>query len=356
MNAIDKRPGEKLLHDLLPYTHYEESTGLLWLKDGSATKTFAITPRNCMSCTDEDLEVLRSSLLSVLGHVPEGTLIQFWMCREKTNSRTDQAYLNWVKTHLEKEGAEDNHSKTLFETKLAEFKKLWQEQLLFQTKIYLSVRVSPFERVRKGGQLGAFSHIIFSRNQKTKYKSAIQIQAETQQVYDALKLGLEGIGFDTNEVEKTELLRVIFQFLNPDRNENQPTFDKSNQFLSECLALSELVESKRGLKLGRSEIKVGTLKTLPESSFPCLMNRLAALDKDFSLVLTLLVLPQTAERERLSRKQRLAQGMASGNNVRNLYAENQLQDIEDTLAAMISSGDKLLAASFHIITFDKEVE
>jgi len=354
MNVIDKRPGEKLLHDLLPYTHYEENTGLLWLKDGSATQTFAVTPRNCMSFTDDDFEVLRSGLLSVLGQVPEGTLIQFYLSREKTNSATDQASQNWIKTHLEKENLDNYHSKNLFDAKLSELKKLWTEQLLFQTKIYVSVRVSPYERTSTGGQLGPFSHLIFHRNQKGKLKNSHQIQDETEQTCSAIKLGLDGIGFETHDVSKSELLSVLFHFLNPDRNENTAIIEKSNQFLSEALALSELVEARNGLKLGRTEIKVGTLKTLPESSFPCLMNRLATLDKSFSMVMTILVLPQTAERERLSRKQRLAQGMASGNNVRNLYAENQLQDIEDTLGAMISSGDKLLAASFHLITCELE--
>ena len=42
--------------------------------------------------------------------------------------------------------------------------------------------------------------------------------------------------------------------------------------------------------------------------------------------------------------------MASGNQVRNLHAENQLHEIEETLSAMISRGERLLASSFHLIT------
>ena len=71
--------------------------------------------------------------------------------------------------------------------------------------------------------------------------------------------------------------------------------------------------------------------------------------RDFRLVTVSFDLNQTEERERLLRKQRMAQGMASGNQVRNLMAEVQLKDIEDTLSAIISSGEKLLGVSFQMV-------
>ncbi|MCM0606270.1 MAG: TraC family protein [Xanthomonadaceae bacterium] len=353
MNAIDKRPGEHLLHDLMPYVSFEEETGLLWLKDGSATKTFSLVPKNCMSYTDDDFEVMRSGLLSVLGLIPEGTLVQILLNRERTNESSDQAFTNWKKTHSHEAVKEEGSAnQRLFEMKLNELKKLWSDGFLHQTKIYMTLRVPPSVKIRTGKQLGAFSFIASNRNHSTQLKTSQAIREETMAVYEALKSGLDALGFETDEAKKGDVMEIIFRFLNPDRKIFLNLTESKNQALSENFCLSELVESRSGLNLGRAKVKIGTLKTLPESSFPCLMSSLTVLGKPFSLVMTLLVLPQTEERERLSRKQRLAQGMASGNTVRNLYAESQLQDVEDTLSAMISSGDKLLATSFHVITFE----
>jgi len=72
------------------------------------------------------------------------------------------------------------------------------------------------------------------------------------------------------------------------------------------------------------------------------------------LTTTILVLSQTEEKEKLSRRQRLATGMAGGNAVRNLSAEAQLLDIEQTLTSMIETGEKLFATSFHLTFFEKD--
>lgn len=352
MNAIDKRPNEKLLSDLLPYLSFEDSTGLLWLKDGSASKMFTLTPKNCMSFTDEDLEVLRQNLSSVLGQVPENTFLQFFMVREKTNESSDHAYKNWIRTHEIQSEPQNEPNENLLKAKKANVNNLWKDEQLYQTKVYVTVRVSPYEKSRTGAQTGAFAHIAFSKNQKSKFKSAEQIRVETAKAFDSLRSGVESVGFDTQELQKEAVLTFLFRFLNPDRAKISSEFSNKHD-LSESIALSELIESKKGLSIGRTQIRVATMKELPESSSPCLMTSLATLGNPFALILTILILPQTEEKERLSRRQRLAQGMAAGNNVRNLYAESQLQDIEETMSAMISSGDKLVATSFHAVVFDE---
>lgn len=355
MNAIDKRPGEALLSDLLPYISYDQHSKLLWLKDGSASKVFGVTPKNCMSFTDEDLEVLRSGISSVLSQVPENTFIQFFISREKTDDESDLTHKNWREAHLNKNAVTDSNTDRLFQSKKSMLDVLWARDLLLQTRIYVTVRVSPYEKAKTGAQTGVFSHLIFGRESKSKFKSREVIEIETIQAFDQLKQGLESLSFETSEVTENEVFQTLFKFLNPERKITKQINLSSKQNLSDQLALSELIESRRGLTLGRTEIKIGTLKTLPESSLPALMQSLATLGSPYHFILTVLILPQTQERERLSRKQRLTQGMATGNNVRNLHAETQLQDIEETMTAMISSGEKLLAASAHVVVFEEAV-
>jgi hypothetical protein len=353
MNVIDKRPGEALLSDLLPYVYYDQHSKLLWLKDGSASKTFSVTPKNCMSFTDDELAGLRSGLTSVLSQIPENTFVQFFLTREKTSSKNDLAFKNWSNSHFSSGGDNHKNAERLFESKKETLDVLWSQELLFQTRVYVTVRTSPYEKAKTGAQTGVFSHIIFNRESKAKFKSKGQIESETIQTFEQLKQGLESLSFEIQEMGGDEIFDITFRFLNPERKiTKQISFDSARN-LSEQMALSELIESRTGLTLGRTELKIGTLKTMPESSVPALMQSLATLGSSYHFVLTILILPQMQERERLSRKQRLAQGMSAGDRVRNLQAETQLQDIEETMTAMISSGEKLLATSAHVLVFEE---
>lgn len=117
--------------------------------------------------------------------------------------------------------------------------------------------------------------------------------------------------------------------------------------LSEEIVLTDLVEESTGLRLGRTPIRIGTMKTFPETSVPCLLSMLSGINQEFQIVLTATVLDQNSEKEKLARKQRLMTGLAHGNQVRNLHAETQLSDVEDTLTSLLG-GEKLFAASFHV--------
>lgn len=354
MNAIDKRPGEALLSDLLPYVSYDKKTKLLWLKDGSATKTFKITPKDTTSFTEEDLENLRSGLSSILSQVPENTFVQFFLIREKTNEKTDLTFKSWKGAHTDQNAESLANTLKLIQNKKESLDRFWERGLLFQTRIYVTIRVLHEVNPKLSSKTGAFAHLIFNRDKKSEQlKLKNYIESETAQAYESLKQGFNSIYFETSELEEDEILETVFRFLNPDYKIGKTHNLNSKLNFSEQVTLSELIESKRSLTLGRTPLRIGTLKTAPESAIPALMRSLATLSCPFYLVLTFLVLPQTQEKERLSRKQRLTQGMASGDNVRNLHAETQLHDIEETLSSMISSGEKLLAMSAHSIVFEE---
>lgn len=356
MNALNYRPKSKLLSEVLPYLMMNTKKEIIWLKDGSATKTFALIPKNYSSATTEELELLRSGLTSVIAQVPEGIMLQFLLIREKTDQSTDEAYSNWGRAHFKEDQLNELPRLKLFEARQNALNDQWGQGNIFQTKIYVTIRVSPPYQVRAGVKSGPFSHVAFFK-QKNKYeKSTEDIESELIQAVNNLKLGFEALSFETKEVSALEQLKVVFKFLNPNREVPMKTDDADSVHidLAEKCALTDFVETDDGLLLGKTHVRVATLKNLPESSIPCIASMLSTIPDSFALVVTMLVLSQADERERLTRRQRLTQGLAAGNNVRNLYAETQLQDIEDTISAMISSGDKLLAASFHLITFENE--
>ena len=99
MNAINERPKGALLADLLPYEAWDPDLSVLWLKDGSATQTFAATPKNNAGMIEDDLAFLRSGLTAVLNQIPEKVSVQFFLIREKSTPESDLAIGRWTETH-----------------------------------------------------------------------------------------------------------------------------------------------------------------------------------------------------------------------------------------------------------------
>lgn len=347
------------LADLLPYQSGDEATGVLWLKDGSATTTLKVTPKNILCLTEEDLDLLRSGLTILLNQFSEGTIVQFLVVREPTKPTTDLALRQWHATHGGNNNATQDAgspSQKLFDSKKAVMQTLCENNQIFQTQIYLTVKVSPFLQEQIATKMGPLSFLKF-RNKQPQFKSVDTVIKEIEAMVGNIKATLESQEFAVEAVPITERVKFIYEYLNPKRTFGQDRFDLNQSTdLSEKVTTTDLIENRNGLQLGHTKLRIGTLKTLPDASVPGLVSQFATLPQAFSFVLTLLVLPQTKERERLTRKQRLISGLASGNTVRNLTAENQLTDIEDTLTAMISSGEKLVAASFHFILQEQDNE
>ena len=344
---------------LLPYQSTDPEKNVIWLKDGSVVQTLSLIPKNIMSSTEDELQLLRMGLSSVLNQLPENAVVQFLLIREKTNEGSDQGAARYRHVHASntvEAASAFNARENIFHSKMDQMNEMWKEGQLLQTKIFVSLRMPAPEKPNSFGALGSLSYLAFNRKSpKTKFKSGTQLLGELKTVTEALKLGFDSVGFEVDYTNQKEQLEIIFKFLNPERGQHgipDQFEEKTKTDFSEAVALTDLIEEKSGLALGRTKIRIGSLKTLPETSSPGLMTAFSTKSESFMLVSTILVLSQVKERERLSRKQRMASGLATGNQVRNLQAETQLHDIEDTLSAMLGSGEKLFASSFHVIAFD----
>lgn len=346
---------KKTVADSLPYLGLNSKTESLWLKDGSATRTFRVVPRNSLSATDEDLEGLRAGLNNLISQLPEGTLLQVFFTRKKVGTENDPALVRWKKSH-EVEGANViglDARKSLFESRLELLKKREKTDPYFQTDILVTVRVTS-ERFRNPASLqGPLSFLSAFNRSKATRKSQIEVEAELGKISQGLRQSFETMEFEVSNVSPQERLSFIYRYLNPDRDQPMSevvdTIDIDDLMISDYCSLTDMIETREGLQLGKSRIRIASLKNLPESSTPALFIPFAMQTQEFTLVTTTLILNQTNERERLSRRQRVTQALSAGTRVRNLQAETQLQDIEDTLIAMIARGEKLVSISHHFI-------
>ena len=151
---------------------------------------------------------------------------------------------------------------------------------LFQTDIFVTLRVSPEIKSRTMTRMGAFAHLAFwhpSKKSTDKLFPRSLVQ-ELGAVTETFRLGLESAGIDVVPIIEQEQTAKIAEFFNPDRLAqvlgSDPT-ESHPQNLSERVTLTDLIESKSGLALGKTRIRIGTLKHLPESTVPALMHLLS---------------------------------------------------------------------------------
>ena len=336
-----------MLADALPYLGVDSESHVLWLKDGSGTISFRLIPKFCLVSTESDLVDLRSALMNALSGLPEGLIAQFWMKR-RAKGNESRAVQNWKGCHQSNEGSSAGKER-LFVAKEELIQKLGREGLFFETEVIVTLRLTPDFKVKVGSQLGGLSQFAFWRKKTGKSeKTSSFLAQELSAAASGFRGALASAGFDVQDLKDEERVALIFDHLNPTRRTQASP--KPDDDLSERVALTDLIEARDGLSLGKTKVRIGSVKSLPESTVPALAHLLSGIALPFDFLCTLMVLPQIPERERLSRKQRLAQGMASGDRVRNLFAEAQLQEVEETLSAMIGRGERLLASSFHLIT------
>jgi type IV secretory pathway VirB4 component len=346
-----KEKAPMTLGGALPYL-YMKDDGLIGLKDGSACTSIRLIPKNCLSFTESDFENLRSGLTPLIDQIPQGAMLQVWLSRRKSNQSTDHAYQNWIELRTDGENVTPGQ-KRMQETKEQLLRHAWEIGATFQTEIFITVRIPPEQRTKPQGSMGAVAHLKNRFSKKNESLKSPQIlENDLSSVLEQLQIQLETVGFQVEELQAPEKWQLLYRFFNPERQKVPDLEQIGNSLnLSDCLAKTDLLETKLGLKLGRTRLRIGSLKTYPESSQPAMLAGLVNGGSEFDLIYTVLALDGVKERDRLSRKQRLATGMASGNHVRDITAEGQLRDIEETLQAM-GGGEKLCAASLHLICLE----
>ncbi len=293
-------------------------------------------------------------------------MLQFFFVRERSSEKSDEASENYRREHpndiptpSESEGMAvgmppAERRLKLLNAKEEQIREHWQTGSLYRTQIYLTLRLPSELDHSYGHRQGPLAHLAAMKSKKER-KETRNLEGDLAALALSMRLGLETHGFEIEEPSEDEILSVIYRFLNPERaNSIGRPNPRDGVSLSDTLALTDLIETREGLNLGRTRIRIASLKSYPESSGPALMSGLANESENFFLILTILSLSQAKERERLSRRQRLATGLASGNQVRDLHAESQLGDIEDTLSAMITSGEKIFSSSLQILAFGGE--
>lgn len=356
---MNKNQKDASLAEELPYWDFVDGPlAHAILFDGSLVSGLKINLID-IECFDESrTNHLTMGLRSALNSVSEGTSLQFVL-----GVRSD--YTDTLKAH--KDGkTPDIHP--LVES-IADFreKKLMSAMSdgeLYRPELFIYVRIPAIQ---------SKSVSIFKKKELFSEKSAEAYEETVEalgQNVETIISSFGSLGLSCRELNREELVRNIYTFLNPKRSSGEPTpsvkaFDEldleldvldevdwlATQSPREQLVFGDLVLGFEQFTLDGFYHRVVTLKTLPEVTYAGMISEFLRLPFHYDLILSLDVPPQADELAKLQQKRKMAHSMAitSGNKASDLESETKLSSTEELIRELLNTGQRIYATQLSVI-------
>ncbi|HLE12948.1 MAG: hypothetical protein A2504_13040 [Bdellovibrionales bacterium RIFOXYD12_FULL_39_22] len=207
----------------------------------------------------------------------------------------------------------------------------------------------------------------FAEASRENYEETVEMLFQN---LDTLISSLGGLGIKSRPLSKSELVEIIYRFLNPKRSlsESCPKVQTSNevelessliqevpwmaqQSPREQLVFGDLILEFSHFVLDSYLHKVITLKTLPEITFAGQLANFLRLPFHYDLLLSVDIPEQASEMAKLQQKRKMAHSLAatSGGRASDLESETKLSSTEELIRELLSSGQRIYAAQMSIV-------
>lgn len=311
--------------------------------DGSIGFALELTPLD-VSCADDYIaNQIHDDLCKFLNSLPSGVDLQF--IQEITEGNNQIINENERLCHL-------SNSELIKKLNLKRVNDLrhYDEQGLIPThKLKLIIR-KPLSKslITKKSVFSSEKRFpqISEKNLQIEVKALKKLQGEIYQQLQNMRLTVKTI-----ETEK--IVSDVYDLWNPIRSLKQnikmESYDPSD--LREAITFTDSVINEAGFSLGKMKHKVISLKVLPGQTFSTMVSCLRQLPFDSKLFLSVHVPDQQKEIENLQTQRRLAFSMVYGKQtgVSDLESEAKFQDLEELLAQLVTSGEKVFHFGLNVL-------
>ena len=347
-----------LAEDLPYWDFFEEPRAHAVLADGSLVAGLRVGLVD-VECFDESrMNNLTMGLRSALNSVSEGTSLQFFF-----NVRSDFSDV------IERHASGKSEKVHPLIAKIAEFreKKLREAQdsgVLYRPELLIFVRTAMVQAKK----VSVFKKKeLFSDGASAAYQETLEVLGQN---VDALTSSLGGLGIETRDLSKDEILDSVYRFLNPKRARTEPApavrareeKDHPAEVLEgaewlaaqsprEQLVFGDLILGFEQFTLDSHYHRVITLKTLPEVTFAGQLAGFLRLPFHYDLILSLEVPPQADELAKLQQKRKMAHSMAvtHGGRASDLESESKLSSTEELIRELLNTGQRIYAAQMSVV-------
>ena len=337
------------------------------LSDGSLVKALKLNSISTETLEDDEVNNITLKLRSFLNGLEDGLEISFFV-----DTHSNYNYL--IKEH-ENITSKNEAINLISKDRITLLKEEMKKENILKKDIYLFVYKRPSSQTK-------VSVLNFFKN-KSQFQSVSKKEHE-EKLKELLNLtksiteNLESVGVSAKNLNKKETLRLIYQFLNPEREKDNPLPVENNshrhqEFTTEELeAMPELSHSSPTEQLLFSDIihghkdiffdnyfhRILTLKTLPEYTHSGFISHLLSMPFSYSLFLHIKVPDQSKEISLIQAKRRMAHSMSASHNggVQDLESKSQVDSTEELLKEVISSGQKIFLTQVSLKIKDKNQE
>lgn len=312
-----------------------------------------------IECFDEArTNALTMGLRSALNSVSEGVSLQFAL-------RVRSDFSDVLASHSE---GKVSNIHPLVE-KISEYRQgqLNEEMLrgeLYRPELVVYVRVPAIE----AQSVSVFKKKeVFSEKAMETYEDTLEVLGQN---IESLSSSFESLGLSSRDLKRDELLKNIYEFLNPKRSQSEPpplvkTFDESDiekdvlsevewlatQSPREQLVFGDLILGMDQFTLDGFYHRIITLKTLPELTYAGMIADFLRMPFHYDLILSLDVPPQTDEMSRLQQKRKMAHSMSitNGNKASDLESETKLSSTEELIRELLNTGQRIYGVQLSIV-------
>ena len=356
---LRKTMSDPSLAEEMPYWEFvDDIRPHVVLNDGSLVAGVKVGLLD-IECLDEgEINYFTQGLRSALNSISEGVTLQFLLSVKSDFSEMLNSHSNGKGENIHPliQKIADFREKSLFDAQ--EAAELYRPQL----SIFIRVPMV-------GSKAGAFfkKREVFSNNATIAYEETLEVLGQN---VDVLISSLSSLGLKTQNLERKDLIGLVYGFLNPKRSKVEPSpqvhssneIDLDSETVSEMdwlassspreqLVFGDLILGFEQFTLDGHYHRIVSLKTLPEVTFAGQLSQFLRMPFHYDLLMTIEVPPQAAEMAKLNQKRKMAHSLSvtQGNKASDLESETKLSSTEELIRELLNSGQRIYANQMTIV-------
>ncbi len=341
-----------LAHEIPYWEVANEPIPHVILQDGSISSGLELVPLDIECFDAASVNNLAQTFRTFLNSLQEKTSAQFFL-------RVHSDYKELLEKHESARMADvDQVIRDLDDARLALTRSDMSVGALYGMSLYLILKEP--SHLKKKFSLFSSSEK-FSAQSEHQYQEALE--ALTQNIESARGV-LESSGIRIKSLTRDDIIRVIYENLNPARAALEPTpmipaYKLPAAGSSVCLPQStrerlvfgDLVFGSDDFILNSVAHRIVTIKNMPEVTYAGMLASILRLPFHYELTVSFEIPDQGKELAKLQSRRRMAHSLAAGSSQRptDLENESKLNATEELLREILNSGQKIFSFQFRIL-------
>lgn len=337
------------LQELLPYCHFQD--GFLMMKDDSLSKGYELACPTLDNLSGEELIAHSKSIEILLNTLSDQATYQIFFTM-------DSDYDYEIKTHKNIKSS-NALIKSMHAQRVEQLDTLSKGKKLRRRRCYLFVNYAP--KQIKNNRLLNFSSL--NKTKDAFKKKDCQHKKEFLLLLQSIEDGLSGAGLKIKTIDEQQMMRIVYQYLNPDRVKQDMDCPKRkpNEILARQVCCSDMsIDEEQGeyIQFGGFYHKYVSLKVLPESSEPLMLSCIENLSfSDFDIAINFHAPTKEWGRNKIESMRKREYGNINGMfGIVNKDAETKVSQYESLLEEIQQSNQKLFRMQLTIHVYAKDYE